>query len=360
MNDVEELVLSLAPQGDRRWLQLAKDGQPLPIRPPLIDQNGDMVPAQIFRSYYKGYTVVLNQVQRRLPSLRRYCSTLEDIVLRTTGVILKDPISANIYLTPPNSRGFSAHCDNHDVFILQVDGSKTWRLYNPPVAFPVEPITKFDSGVLGTPTHTETLRAGTVMYLPRGIPHEGLTSSEHSLHITISMRAFTKLDLVVNVARFIPDVRRTLLIQNGNEDQGFTPEDLKSLLAAFADSRLVHSNLRLLRNQRLTSSLPAMGEHVRVINALDTIGESTILTRRSPTGALIKNGTQLTLHYPGVTATYETKAGPSLRLLLSNDRVRVQDLPGFESASERIDFVKRLVGEGFLSLPESESVASAA
>ena len=35
---------------------------------------------------------------------------------------------ANVYLSPPNAQGFGTHFDSHDVFVLQVAGSKIWTL----------------------------------------------------------------------------------------------------------------------------------------------------------------------------------------------------------------------------------------
>jgi ribosomal protein L16 Arg81 hydroxylase len=34
------------------------------------------------------------------------------------------PAQTNIYLSPPNAQGFGTHFDSHDVFVLQVAGSK--------------------------------------------------------------------------------------------------------------------------------------------------------------------------------------------------------------------------------------------
>ena len=38
-------------------------------------------------------------------------------------------IGVNVYLTPKGSQTFPVHVDEHDVFVLQVQGEKIWRLY---------------------------------------------------------------------------------------------------------------------------------------------------------------------------------------------------------------------------------------
>jgi lysine-specific demethylase/histidyl-hydroxylase NO66 len=36
-----------------------------------------------------------------------------------------------MYLTPPGTQGFAPHYDDVEVFILQLEGKKRWRLYEP-------------------------------------------------------------------------------------------------------------------------------------------------------------------------------------------------------------------------------------
>lgn len=35
------------------------------------------------------------------------------------------------YLTPPGSQGFAPHYDDIEAFVVQLEGRKHWRLYNP-------------------------------------------------------------------------------------------------------------------------------------------------------------------------------------------------------------------------------------
>ena len=35
------------------------------------------------------------------------------------------------YLTPPGTQGFAPHYDDIEAFILQLEGKKHWKLYNP-------------------------------------------------------------------------------------------------------------------------------------------------------------------------------------------------------------------------------------
>jgi len=106
---------------------------------------------------------------------------------------------ANVYLTPPDSQGFKPHWDTHDVFVLQVEGSKRWRIYAGGPEMPLKD-QKFDPE-RHSPGDVEsefTLAAGEVLYMPRGLMHAAVTTDAISLHITLGMMSYTWSDLLLD------------------------------------------------------------------------------------------------------------------------------------------------------------------
>ncbi|EGG13942.1 transcription factor jumonji [Cavenderia fasciculata] len=99
-------------------------------------------------------------------------------------------MGANIYLTPAGAQGFAPHYDDVDVFILQLEGKKVWRLYEPrseQERLPKKSSENFEQDEIGEPIIEVTLEAGDMMYFPRGIIHQAYSPKDvHSLHITIS------------------------------------------------------------------------------------------------------------------------------------------------------------------------------
>ncbi|MEU6036080.1 cupin domain-containing protein [Actinomadura sp. NPDC047616] len=106
------------------------------------------------------------------------------------------PVQANAYLTPPRSRGFAHHWDGHSGFLIQTEGAKTWQIFEPAVPDPMTPGSvrtgelPADFGAR-TPFLEVELRAGDVLWLPRGWIHNGVTAGEWSLHVTVGVRQFT-------------------------------------------------------------------------------------------------------------------------------------------------------------------------
>ena len=173
-----------------------------------IDTAGYVDRGAVADFHRHGATIILNQAHRIEPKLARFCRGLEHV--------FSSHVQTNLYLTPPNAQGFGTHFDNHDVFVIQVEGEKHWRLYD----FPVE--TPFRGEGFQSRHHAAgelrqefVMRAGDCAYVPRGMMHDALTSGElPSLHVTVGLITRTWADLaleaVSEVALRSPELRRSL------------------------------------------------------------------------------------------------------------------------------------------------------
>src|SRR5262249_39429230 len=156
-----------------------------------VDSSGYIDRGAVADHYKGGATIILNQAHQYEPSLARFCHALE--------VLFSSHVQTNIYLTPPNAQGFKTHYDNHDVFILQVEGEKDWRLYDTPIDTPFRgerfENNRFDKGEL---RQEFKMRAGDVAYVPRGMMHDAVSAGDGaSLHITVGLITRTWADLML-------------------------------------------------------------------------------------------------------------------------------------------------------------------
>ena len=113
--------------------------------------------------------MVLPALQRTWAPLRQLCAALEDE--------FSHPVHANAYLTPGDSPGFTPHYDTHEVFVLQIAGTKRWRVFQPPQPLPhrSQPFTPIGYA-LPAPLLELELKPGDLLYLPRGYVHAANTS----------------------------------------------------------------------------------------------------------------------------------------------------------------------------------------
>ena len=131
----------------------------------LLDDVVD--PAAVHREFADGATIVLQGLQRAWHPLVDAALTLE----RELG----HPVQVNAYLTPPDAQGLGRHADRHDVFVLQLSGSKRWWVAG--------------LGEL-------TLEPGDALYVPLGTQHDARTGPRHSLHLTIGVPRITYRDVL--------------------------------------------------------------------------------------------------------------------------------------------------------------------
>ena len=73
------------------------------------------------RIFDDGFTIQLFQPQRFSDGLWQICSSFERYFQSLAG--------ASAYMTPPHSQGLPPHYDDVEVFVLQTEGTKTWRLW---------------------------------------------------------------------------------------------------------------------------------------------------------------------------------------------------------------------------------------
>ena len=78
---------------------------------------------------------------------------------------------------------------NVEVFIIQLEGKKTWHIskniVNPLPETYSSDLTKSDP--LLNNMKEIVLSPGDILYMPRGTVHEAITQNEFSIHVTLSM-----------------------------------------------------------------------------------------------------------------------------------------------------------------------------
>jgi hypothetical protein len=190
-------------------MRMAKDGATLPERAftrgagvgaGIADQVGD---DQVLRLFADGATMVLQGLHRVWQPLAAFT--------RDLAADLGHPVQANAYVTPAQSTGFSDHYDVHDVFVLQVDGEKRWRVRPPvhPAPMRHEPWTDHRAAVeqaaAATPLVDAVLRPGDCLYLPRGYLHAATALGAVSTHVTIGVHPWTRRHLADEAVRVALD-----------------------------------------------------------------------------------------------------------------------------------------------------------
>jgi len=180
--------------------------------------------SSLFAAYLDGCSVVINHSDSRSPWIAALCQDLQASFPHAY---------ANAYLTPPSAQTVPPHADDRDVFVIQVVGSKHWKVYHKipvPYPYPDEQVGKdgldVPDEVLSGPVMIErTLRPGDVLYMPRGYVHQAKAVDDQlSFHVTVALAThdWTLAGLVSNAAQKILtsniDYRLAVARQFGRQD----------------------------------------------------------------------------------------------------------------------------------------------
>ena len=129
----------------------------------------------------EGFTVQLFQPQHWVDRLWALLAAMEAELGCLCG--------CSVYHTPAGCQGLAPHHDDVEVFILQTEGRKRWKLY-PPLdghALPSRPSPDLADEIIGECMLDVVLCPGDLLYMPRGVIHHAVSLEDaSSTHLTLS------------------------------------------------------------------------------------------------------------------------------------------------------------------------------
>ncbi len=150
-------------------------------------------PAKVKALLGLGASLIANHIHRVCPEIAAVAHMLERQFAAR--------VVANVYCSFRDVQAFQTHFDLHDVFAVQVEGEKTWRVYESRADTPVAPlppgdeIEKWLTASRGRLLFEAVMKPGDILYLPRGQYHDALTGAQASLHVTFGVSPATGLAL---------------------------------------------------------------------------------------------------------------------------------------------------------------------
>ena len=343
-DDVERIVCETGVRVPA--FRLVRDGAQLPpgaytrdVRWSPSSFSAMAVVERVAQEFADGATVVLQALHLNWHPAALYCRSLE--------IALGCPVQANAYLTPASARGFGVHHDTHDVFVLQVAGTKRWRWYEPVRELPLKN-QKWagEQAEAGEPVADVTLTPGDTLYLPRGWPHEAFTSDEDSLHLTIGVHPPTRLDaLRAALDGCGDDVEFRRALDAGGE----LPAHLLERLAARIRPEEVHARMR---RRFVLGRVPILDDQLRQARRAAGLTASDLVERRPTVISLLEDDPDaVTLLFEGKRVVFPAVARDAVAAVEGFDvPFSAVQLPGPLDETGRLVLLRRLVREGFLRI----------
>jgi hypothetical protein len=343
------------------FLRIAKQGTVLPAgrftgSGGAGAEIGDQVTDdKVMRLYADGATLVLQGLHRIWPPLIDFAGRL--------GAELRQPLQVNAYLTPPGNQGFATHYDTHDVFVLQVDGGKRWRIHPPVLTDPLERQAWGDrAGEMaataeGPAALDVVLEPGDALYLPRGWLHSAAAQDGRSLHLTVGIRALTRYALVEELLALAADdarLRATLPYGLDVSDPDEVEPELTETVQALRDWLRIAEPAAVaerLRARVWPAARPAPIGPLAQLDFADRLTpDSRIAVRDGLRWTLAADGPgHIVLRLVDRTLRFPAYCAPAVRAALGGGPLRVGDLP-LDDDADRLVLARRLLREA-LAVP---------
>jgi len=314
--------------------------------------SGVVDPLRATRLFSEGATLVFQHLHMRVPALAQLCASLS----RT----LSSRMQTNIYFTPPNAQGFKPHWDTHDVFVLQVSGSKRWSIFDTKIPLPLLG-QKFDPerDKPGAVEQEFELMAGDMVYIPRGVMHAARSTADPSLHVTTGLMAYTWADFFVQAAAAAgladPALRENLPL--GFSLEGFPAAEKARLLreklqhvAGYLESAPPFSYFEqeiLSHNRPSLVNLLTQAAQLRDITL-----SSTLRPRAGAAWHFKENGERCIVRCYGNQLELPRFVAPALKFLQETSAFKVAEMPDCVDAEGKLTLARRFVKEGLFECVE--------
>ncbi len=201
-DDFNDLLHRTSIWSDRSF-NLVLDGKRIPAAEfcePAASRDGAriMQPAseRVVPYLDRGASIVLDLIETLTPGLR----AASEAIQMATGF----RVSCNAYCSQSEHQAFPSHFDSMDVFAIHIEGRKTWRVYEGRFDGPMErpgfnhtsfPPDYHDKAKGALAMEVE-LNPGDLLYLPKGVYHDALASTENCLHLSYGTTQPTGLDFM--------------------------------------------------------------------------------------------------------------------------------------------------------------------
>jgi len=309
-------------------------------------KNGNIDRGAVIRHYQEGATIILPQLHLADEILAKFCRSLENV--------FSSHVQTNIYLTPGSSQGFNTHFDDHDVFVIQLSGTKKWRLYQRPIDNPYRGESFNTKDYKAGELQKEfELKEGECVYIPRGLMHDATSVGEKaSLHITVGLIVKKWADLMLEalseVAIRNPKFRRSL--PPGFARPGYNNKSAKiyfnELINEFHKSSNFDEVFEVIKENFIRERTPNLRGSL-IDTSSNFLKERLYIRRPNLQAKLKRDDLEAIIICGGGDLRFELKAYKVLQVILSGEPFSAASLSNSEGGST-LDMIKKLMAFGII------------
>jgi lysine-specific demethylase/histidyl-hydroxylase NO66 len=334
--DVDRILRFVKPKPPQQIL-VVQGSRHYPVN--WVNPDGSPRSEMVRKAWLDGYSIVLNDVGSYWEPVTRFCAELQ------RGI--HHPVDANLYLTPPGTQGFDPHFDIMDVFILQLEGTKEWSIWDSVRDSPLaDQHSAIDSATLGEPLWQGEIGPGEMLYIPRGHAHAARATSEASVHLSVGVAVWTWLDLMLASAdaarrdrRFREALPPGFFDRPANLETGMAER-----LALLPEHMTLEAGLAGIA-KNLLENAPLPREDLLEVAPKITL-DARLERRPGVLCSTAGDDTMCVLRYSGGQLAAPGRIASAIAFVAEHEQWSPDELPGQLGDRERIVLAERLLREG--------------
>ncbi|MGH3437230.1 MAG: cupin domain-containing protein [Sciscionella sp.] len=334
-------------------LRLARGGERVPVEEyttAITPRRGApyrrIEQGELGRSLREGATLVID-------SFDELCAPVDELAADLERE-LRERVQVNLYGSFSATRGFDTHWDDHDVLVVQVHGSKHWRVFGHTRPYPTRRDVEQPQAPTGQPDHDFVLTPGDVLHVPRGWWHDASATDGASVHLTFGVSTSVGADLISWLAdemRRHEVVRQDLPRFSGAEVRAQRVKELAELLTAELSEPDVLD--RFFADRDATAAPRTWGGLPFSVHDELPADPQVRVRLQVPRVALVEPGDgTVALAGDGRRCTFAAPAAPVLRALVDGRARALADLVtvsgGLDAATVRA-LCTELIRQGFVT-----------
>jgi ribosomal protein L16 Arg81 hydroxylase len=320
------------------WISRTNYDQKLPI-----DKD------EVYQQISNGQTLTVNTIHRFIPKLHNYLFEL--------GARWGVSFAANAYITPSGNQGFDWHYDNHDVFILQMNGTKSWDLEKNEPFLPDENY-KSTSPIKTNIKEYETiiLKEGDTLYIPRGLYHRAIAENESSVHLTIGFsgtKNYQIFEQLLQESYRKKEFRQSIL---SKDIKSFDYESILNLAEEFVLDYFKKKKQNIKKDKqsieyKVESKIANDYNRLSSILKINSLNPKTLIQLNTfCTPKFYLNGDFVIVNSGNKEWQYPKFMEETLKSILSGKPIKIEDIEGIIAPKHKLELIKKFITNGVVKI----------
>lgn len=315
----------------------------------------------IFDKFKEGATFKIEDLEKKNETIAQICQSFENIFGGKSW--------SKAFWTPKNCKGLSVHFDITSIVVVQLEGTKKWKVWDQHIKKPNLSMSKrvFEKD-LGEPLFEATLEPGDILYLPAGFPHSAQSLGTQSIHLGFAIDPVDYLDVLIYGLK--EKAKKSYYLRESILNEAIKDKNVLDISKLFEDLN-PNDLLSTLKRYNISKNANNVDFVHNSLSSLSYIDNDSVQFRKHPDKNidLIINNTGIKIYLPNQIIPEKPalvgepsflplpiECEKTIKFVLSGEAFKISDMPDNLDQNTNINLINLLISHSILTSVENESV----